>query len=74
MALGFGHHILCRAKSNAVFYRLPKHPKRRKPGHPRKYGARLDIRRLRYEVLQIDGKEQSIASKVVRTKMCDADI
>ena len=74
MALGFGHHILCRAKSNTVFYRLPKHPKRRKPGRPRKYGARLDIRRLRYEVLPIAGKEQSIASKVVRTKMCDADI
>ena len=32
MALSFGHHILCRAKSNAVFYRLPKHPKRPKRG------------------------------------------
>ena len=29
MALSFGHHILCRAKSNAVFYRLPKQPKHR---------------------------------------------
>ena len=29
MALRLGHHILCRAKSNAVFYRLPKPPKHR---------------------------------------------
>ena len=27
MVRSFGHHILCRAKSNAVFYHLPKHPK-----------------------------------------------
>ena len=46
MALGFGHHILCRAKSNAVFYRLPKHPKRRKPGCPRKYGARRSLSQM----------------------------
>ena len=74
MALGFGHHILCRAKSNAVFYRLPKHLKRPKRGRPRKYGDRLDIRRLRYNQIDIDAKSYSIASKVVRTKMCDADV
>ncbi len=74
MALRFGHHILCRAKSNAVFYHLPKIPKRRKPGRPKKYGDRLDIRRLRYNVIEIAGKTHSIASKVVRTKMCDADV
>ena len=74
MALGFGHHILCRAKSNAVFYRLPKHPKRPKRGRPRKYPDRLDIRRLRYNKVDIDGKSYSITSKVVRTKMCDADV
>ena len=74
MALSFGHHILCRAKSNAVFYRLPKHPKHRKPGRPRKYGDRLDIRRLRYNNIDIDAKSYSVASKVVRTRMCDADV
>ena len=75
MALRFGHHILCRAKSNAVFYRLPKpSPKRPKPGRPRKYGDRLDIRRLRYNEVDIDAKSYSIASKVVRTRMCDADV
>ncbi len=74
LVLNFGHHLLCRAKSNAVFYRLPKHPKRPKRGRPRKYGARLDIRRLRYKEIDIDDRKYSITSKVVRTKMCDADI
>jgi len=74
MVLSFGHHLLCRAKSNAVFYRLPKQPKRGQRGRPRKYGARLDIRRLRYKDVAINAKKYSIASKVVRTKMCDADV
>ena len=74
MALSFGHHILCRAKSNAVFYRLPKPRKRPQRGRPRKYGDRLDIRRLRYETVDINAKSYSTASKVVRTKMCDADV
>ncbi len=74
MALSFGHHILCRAKSNAVFYRLPKQPKHRQRGRPRKYGDRLHIRRLRYNTIDIGGKSYSITSKIVRTKMCDADV
>ena len=74
LALRFGHHILCRAKSNAVFYRLPKHPKRPKRGRPRKYGDRLDIHRLRYNEVDVDGKRYSITSKVVRTKMCDTNV
>ena len=74
MALGFGHHILCRAKSNAVFYRLPKPSKRPQRGRPRKYGDRLDIRRLRYKDIDINAKSYSIAAKVVRTRMCDANV
>lgn len=74
MALCLGHHILCRAKSNAVFYHLPKPPRRPQRGRPRKYGDRLDIRRLRYNAVDIDGRSYSITSKVVRTKMCDADV
>ena len=74
MALSFGHHILCRAKSNAVFYRLPKPPKRPQRGRPRKYGDRLDIRRLRYTDTDIKGQRYSSTSKIVRTKMCDADV
>ena len=72
--LSFGHHILCRAKSNAVFYHLPKPPKRPKRGRPKKYGDRLDIRRVRYQEMTIDAKTYSIASKIVRTKMCDTDV
>lgn len=72
--LGYGHHILCRAKSNAAFYRLPKIPKQRPPGRPKKYGDRLDIHRLRYSMMDIAGKTYSVASKIVRTKMCPADV
>ena len=74
MALSFGHHILCRAKSNAVFYRLPKPPKRCQRGRPRKYADRLDIRRLQYILMDINSQRDSIASKILRTKMCDADV
>ena len=71
MARNFGHHILCRAKSNAVFYRLLRQPKRRGPGRPRKYGDRLDIRRLRYNETDVNGSRYSVASKIVRTRMCE---
>ena len=74
LARSFGHHILCRAKSNAVFYRLLKPPKHRRPGRPRKYGDRLDIRKLRYKEVEVNDSKYSITSKVVRTKMCDADV
>lgn len=70
MLLGFGHHILCRAKSNAVFYRLPKPPKHPKRGRPKKYGDRLNIRRLRYKTMPICDRDAQIASHLVRTKMC----
>ena len=69
----YGHQILCRAKSNAVFYHLPKVSNRGR-GRPKKYGDRVDIRRLKYKVLGLDGKMHSVTSKVVRTKMCDAVI
>ena len=74
MLLGFGHHLLCRAKSNAVFYRLPKPPKHPKPGRPKKYGDRLNIRRLRYQVMSIGNRDYQIASHLVRTKMCPVDV
>lgn len=74
MLLGVGHHILCRAKSNAVFYRIPKPPKHPKPGRPKKYGDRLSIRCLRYKAMSIANKDDQIASHLVRTKMCPTDI
>ncbi len=74
MLLGLGHHILCRAKSNAVFYRLPKRPKRPKRGRPKKYGDRLNIRRLRYKDISVMEKTYEVASEVVRTKMCPTPV
>ena len=74
MLLEFGHHILCRAKSNAVFYHIPKPAKPRQRGRPKKYGDRLNIHRLRYKIVSILAKDAQVASKVVRTKMCDADV
>lgn len=69
-----GHQILCRVKSNAAFYSIPKRPKQTKPGRPKKYGDRLNVRRLRYSVMEIAGKTYSVASKIVRTKMCPTDV
>ena len=74
MLLGLGHHLLCRAKSNAVFYHIPTPAKSRQRGRPKKYGDRLNIHRLRYKVVSILGKDAQVASKVVRTKMCPADV
>ena len=74
MLLGAGHHLLCRAKSNAVFYRIPKPPKHPKRGRPRKYGDRLNIRCLRYKAMSIANKDFQIASHLVRTKMCPIDV
>ena len=65
-----GHHLLCRAKSNAVFYRLSTPAKRSKPGRPKKYGKRIHLPYLRYETTDIDDKQYAIASRIARTKMC----
>ena len=72
--LELGHHILCRAKSNAVFYRLPPVCKRPKPGRPKKYGKRLQVQRLKYKPFDIDNKRYAIASVVVQTKMCPTKV
>ena len=74
MLLGLGHHLLCRAKSNAVFYRLPKPVKVRQRGRPKKYGDRLNIRRLRYKPVSVLEKTHQVAAAVVRTKMCPTEV
>ena len=74
MLLGLGHHIVCRAKSNAVFYRIPNPPKHPKRGRPKKYGDRLHIRHLRYKTMSVGNKDSQIASHLVRTKMCPTDV
>ena len=65
-----GHHLLCRAKSNAVFYRLPTAAKQSKPGRPKRYGKRIHLPYLRYKTTDIDDKQYAIATRVARTKMC----
>ena len=69
-----GHHLLCRAKSNAVFYRLPTPPKRSKPGRPKKYGKRIHLPYLRYRTMDIDNKRYAIATIIARTKMCPTPV
>lgn len=68
------HHILCRARSNAVFYHIPKAPKQRKPGRPRLYGSRVHIPQLKYKNTDVGGETLSVAEKSVRTKMCPTDV
>ena len=48
--LSQGHHLLCRAKSNAVFYQIPPTPKKQKRGRPVRYGNRINLSRLQFEV------------------------
>ena len=74
MLLGLGHHLLCRAKSNAVFYRLPKPVKVRQRGRPKKYGDRLNIRRLRYKAVSGMNTTYQVASQIVVTKMCPTQV
>ena len=68
--LSQGHHLLCRAKSNAVFYYIPKQKVPDGPGRPPIYGDRVHIPYLKYSDLVVDGKTCSVADKVVRTRMC----
>ena len=72
--LSQGHHLLCRARSNAVFYYLPKQPKSPKKGRPRRYGTRVSLPHLKYRDIVVGDKTLSVADKVVRTKMCSADV
>ena len=72
--LSQGHHLLCRAKSNAAFYHIPKRPKHPKKGRPRRYGSRVSLPHLKYTDRSVDGETLSVTDKVVRTKMCSVDI
>ena len=72
--LSQGHHLLCRAKSNAVFFYIPKRPKYPKKGRPRRYGSRLSLRHLKYRDVVIDAETFSITDKVVRARMCPVDV
>jgi hypothetical protein len=72
--LSQGHHLLCRARSNAVFYYLPKQPKIKKRGKPRIYGNRVHISKLKYKNIVVDNQTLSVSEKIVRTKMCPVPV
>ena len=69
--LSLGHHILCRAKSNAVFYYpLVIDPLVKRRGRKGKYGQRVSIPDLQFCDVHALGQIVSVASGIVWTKMC----
>ena len=72
--LSQGHHLLCRARSNAVFHYIPKQPKERGRGKPRIYGSRVYISKLKYKNIVIDDQTLSVSEKIVRTSMCPVPV
>lgn len=68
------HHLLCRARSNAAFYHIPKSPKHPKRGRPRRYGNRAHLPWLKYRDIVVNNKTYSVTDKVVRTRMCPVDV
>jgi hypothetical protein len=73
--LSLGHHILCRAKSNAVFY-YPRviDPLIKRRGRKGKYGQRVSIPDLHYCDVHALGQIVSVASAIVWTKMCPQQV
>ena len=69
--LELGHHILCRAKSNAVFY-YPRviDPLVKRRGPKGKYGQRVSIPDLHFYDVHALGQIVSVAEAIVWTKMC----
>ncbi|HGJ65393.1 TPA: hypothetical protein ENS27_08395 [bacterium] len=74
--LDYRHHLLCRAKSNAVFYFPVEHEqqKQTKRGRPRKYGKRLDISAMCFGQIDFLGQIAEIASAIVYSKMCPQQV
>ena len=72
--LSQGHHLLCRARSNAAFYYILKQPKKQKRGRPRIYGNRVHISKLKYKNIVVDSQTFSVSEKIVRTQMCPVPV
>jgi hypothetical protein len=72
--LDYGHHLLCRAKSNAVFYFPVEPQKENKRGRPRKYGKRLDISAMCFRQIDFLGQIAEVADATVYTKMCPQQV
>ena len=73
--LGLGHNILCRAKSNAVFYYpFVLDPLLKPRGRKRKYGQRVSIPDLHFCNVRVLGQIAEVASAIVWTKMCPQQV
>jgi len=70
-----GHHILYRAKSNAVFY-YPRviDPLIKRRGRKGKYGQRVSIPDMHFCDVCALGQIVSVASAIVWTKMCPQQV
>jgi len=68
--LGCGHHLLCRAKSNAAFYYPPKPERVPKRGRKKKYGKKLYVPSMRFRDVLVNGQTASVTDALVYTKMC----
>jgi len=73
--LSLGHNILCRAKSNAVFY-FPYivDPLLKLRGRRKKYGERVSIPDLHFRNVVVLGQPAEVADAVVWTKMCPQQV
>lgn len=72
--LSQGHHLLCRARSNAAFYYIPKQPEEQGPGRPPIYGNRVHLSKLKYNNIVVDDHTFSVSEKIVRTRMCPVPV
>jgi len=71
-----GHHLLCRARRNMVFYHLPTEKEQPKRGRKKIYGKRIYIPRLPFQDLYVEklGKTLSVADLIVRTRVCSKPV
>jgi hypothetical protein len=67
-----GHHLLCRARKNMVFYRVPTEKEQPKRGRKKIYGRRINIPRLPFQDLYVEklDKTLSVVDLIVRTRVC----
>jgi hypothetical protein len=67
-----GHHLLCRARKNAVFYHPAKEPRVKKRGPKPKYGKRASFRHWQFQNTYVEAlnKTYAVAHQVVYTKSC----
>lgn len=73
--LELGHNILCRAKSNAVFYYpYVLDPLLKPRGRKRKYGQRVSIPDLHFYNIRVLGQIAEVADATVWTKMCPQQV